>query len=250
MTTNTLSGRGKTTSALRKLGSVLLILILLGLGLWWQRSAIVQWLLQQTVLTAPRLAGLIFDGKQTEIGELGFGLTTGVGDLAVELKGLRATYDLQVPKIQDIDIAEAKFKLSYQPAEAAKASDDDKPFSLPLDSLRIAKLVLEVDTPWGLSQFAGALAAERGADNSLTASFQDDKQSLRIALTPGFGDAKLNVGRAGGGKILELQAKSLKQPRQSIALNAELSALADWLNGNPLLPNQLQTKLATAHFDD
>lgn len=242
----TRSGSG---SALRKFGVGLLLVALFGLALWWQRSAVVQWLLQQTVLTAPRLSGLFFDTTRTDIADLAFGFNTDAGALTVELKNLSATYDLQAAKIQDLNIAEATLKFVYRPADPAKTADSPKPISLPLERLRIAKLALTIDSPWGQSRFAGAADIHRAANDALTAALQDDKQTLNLQIDAGFNAARFDILQSAGKQILALQASQLNQPNRQIRLNTEPAALANWLNGNLLIPDRWRAMPAAASFE-
>jgi len=228
-----------------------MVLLLLGLAVWWQRSILAQWLLQQslkqTALTAPRLSGLWFDFKQAKLAEISFGLATPAGDLSVAMENVTSDYDLEKQIVNTLSIGHAKLKFNYHPADKAetKNATDSGAMSLPLDRLSIAKLDIDIDTPWGLSRFAGQADIARGAADSIEAKFQDDQQSIRLEIEPGFNVANLKVERLPSGKIFEMNAKQLDQAAKQISLNADALALIEWFGSSLLIPETLRAKTQT-----
>ena len=238
-------------SWLRTAIAALIVLLLLGLAVWWQRSILVQWLLQhslkQTALIAPRLSGLAFDFKQAKLTEISFGLATPAGDLSLAMEDVTTDYDLEKKIVNTLSIAHATLKFNYHPAdktETKNATDSDAK-RLPLDRLSIAKLDIDIDTPWGLSRFTGQADIVRGAADSIEAKFQDSQQSIWLEIEHGFSTAKLKVERLPSGKIFEMNAKQLDQPAKQISLNANALALIEWFGSSLLIPETLRAKTQT-----
>ncbi|QBC28918.1 hypothetical protein U737_19530 [Methylomonas sp. LW13] len=243
-TTNNLQQRG---SWRRKMAITLLMLGLFCLALWWQRSVMLELLLQQalkqTSLSSPSLSGLSFDSKQAKLAEISFGLATPTGNLSVAMQNVSTDYDLEKRTISNVSIGHAALKFNYHPTDqAATQTSENNSISLPLDRLSIAKLEVDVDTPWGLSSFAGQADVTRGAADAIDARFQDAQQSIHLDIEPGFSAAKLKVQRLPAGNIFELNASQLDGPAKQIKLDAGALSLIEWLNNSLLIPQALRAK--------
>ncbi|AMK77647.1 hypothetical protein A1342_18205 [Methylomonas methanica] len=232
---------------MRTVAITLLVLVLFCLALWWQRSVLVELLLQQALkqsaLSSPSLSGLSFDSKHAKLTEISFGLATPVGDLTVAMQDVATDYDLEKRTIHNVSIGHAALKLKYRPAaQSASNTAENGPISLPLDRLSIARLEIDIDTPWGLSSFAGQADITHGAADAVEARFQDARQSIHLKIDPGFSAAKLNVQRLPSGSILELNARQLDGPAKQIKLNAGALSLIEWFNSSLLIPQTLRAK--------
>ncbi|WP_445368041.1 intermembrane phospholipid transport protein YdbH family protein [Methylomonas sp. BW4-1] len=243
-TTNNLQQRG---SWRRKMAITLLMLGLFCLALWWQRSVMLELLLQQalkqTSLSSPSLSGLSFDSKQAKLAEISFGLATPAGNLSVAMQNVSTDYDLEKRTISNVSIGHAALKFNYHPTDqAATQTSENNPISLPLDRLSIAKLEVDVDTPWGLSSFAGQAEVMRSEADSFKATFRDTQQSIHLDIEPGFSAAKLKVQRLPTGKLFELAVQQLDSPTKQINLNAGALSLIEWLSNSLLIPQTLRAK--------
>ncbi|MDT4290453.1 YdbH domain-containing protein [Methylomonas sp. MO1] len=246
-TANVLKRRSSwpTTVAVALLGIALLCL-----AVWWQRAVLLELILQQalkhTVLSSPSLSGLSFDYKQAKLAEISFGLATPAGDLTVAMHEVATDYDLEKRVLYSVSIRHAVLKFNYHPADPpATNATENAPISLPLDRLSIAKLEIDVDTPWGLSSFAGQAEIKRSAADAIDAKLQDARQSLHLKIDPGFSAAKLSVDRLPSGNILKLEAQQLDRPAKQISLHAGALGLIEWFGSSLLIPQTLRAKTQT-----
>ncbi|MCQ8119116.1 intermembrane phospholipid transport protein YdbH family protein [Methylomonas rosea] len=240
----------RRSSLLRAVAITLLVLTLFCLAVWWQRAVLFELILQQalkhTALSSPSLSGLSFDYKQAKLAEISFGMATPAGDLAVAMQDVATDYDIEKRIIHNVSIGHAALKFNYRPTDQASTQTaENTPISLPLDRLSIAKLEIDIDTPWGLSSFAGKADIKRGAADAIDARFQDARQSLDLNIAPGFSAAKLNVERLPSGNIFELEAQQLDRPAKQISLHAGALGLIEWFSSSLLIPQTLRTKTRT-----
>lgn len=244
---------GKSTKWHRSWPRLLIVallgLLLLGLAVWWQRAILGHWLLQQslthTALTAPTLSGLSFDFKRAKLAEISFDLAIPASDLSVALKDVETDYDLAKQIVNTVSIGHAKLKFNHHPAGKAETKNATAtPISLPLNRLSIAKLDIDIDTPWGLSRFTGQADIARGGE-AIEAKFQDSEQSIRLEIKRDFSAANLRVERLPSGEIFEINAKQLDQPAKQINLNANALALIEWFSSSLLIPDVLKAKTQT-----
>lgn len=230
----------------RRVGVVLLLLAMAGVALWWSRQALMQWGLQQilarTSLASPTFSGFHVGLDHADVKSMEFGVDTGSGPLAVQLEGVSANYDLSVPKVEAISAAHAHLKFAYRPQD--NADSESRELQFPLPRFNVEHLALEVETPWGLCRFAGRTEIGSGEANTLVATFQDDKQTIRFEFDAALRIAKATIELRSGGKIFELTTDSLDQSGQHAALDANAGSLVDWLSTNELLPEAWRAKLA------
>lgn len=237
----------KHGSWLKTVTVALLAIVLFCLALWWQRAVLLELILQQALkhsaLRSPSLTGLSFDYKQAKLAEISFDAATSAGDLRVVMQEIATDYDIEKRIIHSVSIGHAALKFNYRPTDqAATQSSENIPTSLPLDRLSIAKLEIDIDTPWGLSSFAGQAEIKRGAADAIDATFQDVRQALHLNIDPGFSAAKLSVERLPSGNIFELAAQQLDRPAKQISLHAGALGLIEWLSSSLLIPQTLRAK--------
>ncbi len=229
----------------------LIVLVVLGIGVWWKRSIMMQWVLQRfldrTSLVSPRISGLQFGFDQAMLSEMEFGIDTGVGRLSAKLAEVGVGYDFRIPKVKTIVVAHAQLKLGYQAAGVAGAKGGGAPFgtlAYPLERLTIENLDFEFDTPWGISRFIGRAEISRDTANLLEAKFEDAKKSFRMEFGPGFRTAKVVAEKTPGNKVFELTADHLDQADRQARLRAGIGALGEWLSTSVLMPETLRAKIA------
>ncbi len=227
------------------------MLLLFCLALWWQRAVLLELLLQQflkqTALISPTLSGLSFDHKQAKLSAFSFDLATPTGDLSVAMQDLTIDYDLEKRIVDSADIGHAALKFNYRPADkSVTKTAENPPINLALDRLRIANLDVDIDTPWGLSNFAGQAHVARGAADAIEATFQDARQAIRLKIDPGFTTAALRVERLPRGNIFQLTATQLALPTKQISLNADALSLIEWFSSSLLIPQSLRTNMPTS----
>jgi len=235
----------------RILSGILIVLILLGLAVWWYRSTVMQLILQRyldrTVLLEPKISGFRFGFSQAELSAIEFGFETGTGLLTAKLEEVSISYDFSVPKVEAINIGQAQLAFKYHAGVKAEIkSKATGGLAYPLDQLTIGKLDFAADTPWGVSQFAGNAEILPGKANSITAKFHDSRQSMLIELESGFHNAKLTIKDAQGKTIFSLNTENLDQPDKQATLDAGFGSLVDWLGTSPLIPKKLQTMLMSS----
>ncbi|OAH97286.1 hypothetical protein A1332_21725 [Methylomonas methanica] len=240
----------RRSSWLRTVAITLLVLTLFCLTLWWQRAVLLELVLQQalkhTPLSSPSLSGLSFDYEQAKLAEISFGMATPAGDLAVAMQDVATDFDIEKRIIHNVSIGHAVLKFNHHPAApSATKTTENTGFSLPLDRLSIAKLEIDIDTPWGLSSFAGKADIKRGAADAIDARFQDARQSLHLNIDPGFSAAKLSVDRLPSGNILKMEAQQLDRPAKQISLHAGALELIEWFSSSLLIPQTLRAKTRT-----
>lgn len=229
-----------------------IVLMAIGLAVWWYRSSLMQWGAQQylarTALITPKLSGLRLDFKQAELAEMEFGVETGVGQLSARLENIKADYDLSTRKVSTVSVNHARLQLTPQAADQAgvKQAGSSAPLALPLDKLTLENLDLTIHTPWGLSRFAGRGELKRETADAFQVIFQDANQSIRFEFGPGLSSVGVTVARMTHGTILEFHAEHLDQPRQQARLHAGMAFLAEWLNTSVLAPETLKAKMAGA----
>jgi hypothetical protein len=234
----------------RTVAVALLVITLFCLAVWWQRAVLLELILQQalkhTILSSPSLSGLSFDYKQAKLAEISFGVATPAGDLTVAMQEVATDYDLEKRIIHSVSIGHAALRFNYHPGDpSATKTTENAPISLPLDRLSVAKLEIDIDTPWGLSSFAGQAEIKRGAADAIDAKFQDARQSLHLKIDPGFSAAKLSVERLPSGNIFELEAQQLDRPAKQISLHAGALGLTEWFSSSLLIPQTLRAKTQT-----
>jgi hypothetical protein len=211
-----------------------------------------QWVLQQfldrSALLAPKLSGLQFGFKQTELAEIEFSLETAAGPLSARLNEVKAGYDLGLPKIETVSVSHAQLKFAYHPVDKPpnQAESAFGAIAFPLERLTVQNLEIDIDTPWGLTRFAGHGEISHSEAETLNITLQNTRQSVRLELGPGFRTAKVIVERLPSGRIFELTAEHLDQANQQARLHADADELAEWLGTNSLVPERLRTKLSKA----
>lgn len=226
-----------------------LLLLIIGGGLWWNRLALLHWglqrLLDRTSLSTPKFSGFQFGLQHSHLDAIEFSVNTGVGPLAVQLQGATADYDLSIPSVEAIHMHHARLKFIYRATAQpeTEASVAGLPFTL--QRLNIEQLDLEVDTPWGLSHFAGRTEIRRGPADLLEAEFQDAQHTVRIETGSNLRTVKTIVERIGGGKVFELNADRLDQANQQVSLNANAGSLIEWLTTSEMVPETLRAKMVT-----
>nr|WP_225587543.1 YdbH domain-containing protein [Methylomonas fluvii] len=243
-TLNALKQRG---SWLGRVAVKLLAMTLFCLAVWWQRAVLLELILQQALknsaLRSPSLTGLSFDYKQAKLAEFSFDIATPAGDLKVAMQEVATDYDIEKRIIHNVSIGHAALKFNYRPTDqAATQTSANTLISLPLNRLSIAKLEVDIDTPWGLSGFSGQADIQRGPTDAIDATFQDARQALHLNIDPGFSAAKLRVERLPSGNIFELAVQQLDRPAKQISLHAGALGLIEWFNSSLLIPQTLRAK--------
>jgi hypothetical protein len=211
-----------------------------------------QWALQQflerSALLAPKLSGLQFGFTQTELAEIEFGLETGAGPLSAKLNEVKVGYELGAPKIETVSVSHARLKFAYHPSDKPPNQEPSAPgaVAFPLERLSVENLEIDIDTPWGLTRFAGRGEIRHGEAETLDITLQNTRQSVRIELGPGFRTAKVIVEHLPNGRIFDLSADHLDQPNRQARLHADAGLLAEWLGTNSLVPESLRANLSKA----
>ncbi|OQW73765.1 MAG: hypothetical protein BVN35_11765 [Proteobacteria bacterium ST_bin11] len=234
----------------RTVAVALLAIALFCLAVWWQRAVLLELVLQQalkhTALSSPSLSGLSFDYEQAKLAEISFGVATPAGDLTVAMQEVATDYDIEKRVLRSVSIGYAALKFIYNPADpSATNTTENALFSLPLDRLSVAKLEIDIETPWGQSSFTGQAEIKRSEADAIDATFQDARQSLHLNIDPGFSAAKLSVDQLPSGNILELEVQQLDRPAKQISLHAGAPELIEWFTSSLLIPQTLRAKTQT-----
>ncbi|MDD2723581.1 MAG: YdbH domain-containing protein [Methylovulum sp.] len=234
-----------------------IVLMIIGLAVWWKRSFMMQLALQQfldrTALLSPKISGFQLGFTQAGLSEMEFGIETGAGLLVARLEDVKIgyhfnVYDFSVPKVKAISVGHARLRLAFPSAgkPAAKGGNGSGAMVFPLDQLTIENLDFEASTALGLTRFAGSAQIKRGTAEVIEAKFEDAKQSIQIELESGFRTAKVVVEQPPGGKVFELITEQLDQPVQQARVHAGVGALVQWLGTSSLLPETLQAAITTS----
>lgn len=223
------------------------------LGLWWQRGIVLQWglnrILQQTPLTQTRFSGLHLDLKQVKLEQMQFTLQTANGLLAAQLQGLSLAYDLQPLTLHGLHIDQAKLHFNYQPQNGPEQQESAASMpALPLPQAVIEQLILEVDTPQGVSQILGRfqLDAERG--KPVMMALTDAAQTVSAQLAPDLSHADLTIVQAVAKPMLAIEIARSTLKNWQINLQANVDTLWHWLTTSTWMPNPLRTQLTAAAF--
>ena len=232
---------------------LLVCLMLLVTGLWWQRGIVLQWglnhILQQTPLTQTQFSGIHLDLQQAQLEQLQFNLQTASGLLAAQLQGIRLAYVLQPVNLQSLHIDQAKLRFNYQPEYRPKNDESTAATpALPLSQAEIDQLTLEIDTPWGVSQISGRFQIDAEPSKPVLITFADAAQTISLQLNPDFSPDHLTVVQASGTQILDLKIVRPTPKDWQINLQADASAFWQWLTTSELLPNQLRSEIKSAAF--
>lgn len=231
-------------------------LILIGgaVGVWGQRSEVLQWLLkqglQQTSLLSPKISGARFDFQQAELANLQFSLQTDTGLVTAEFEGIIADYDLRSARLNSIKMAKARLRVAYQVTDTAVGAQqaNGEVLALPIQQLGIEQLELEVDTPWGASRFTGRFDANVQPGKPLFILLADAEQSIKVEVNPRFNHAKLAIEQGGGRGILDLELDRPSPTRLQSNLKAVLPEFVQWLQSNSLVPVELRQAISTANI--
>lgn len=202
-----------------------------------------QQILNGTNLSKPALSGLRVGLEHGDLETFEFGIDTESGPLSIQLHGVNANYDLRVPEVESISMAYASLKFTYRPQEKPETETVSRVPPFPLQRLSVEHLDLEIETPWGLSHFAGQAEIGRGKKNALEAKFLDAKQSVRLELDSDLRTVKAILEQTPGGKVFELNANQLDQTLQHAALDANAGSLLGWLSSSELVPETLRAKM-------
>lgn len=231
---------------------VWLVFIAAVLGAWWQRAGVLQWLLmhglQQTPLLNPKLSGARFDFQQAELANLQFNLQTPGGEIKAELEGIKAEYDLPAARLDSLNINKARLRFAYQAADSAAGEQqaNNELTALPIRQLNIEQLDLELDTPWGVSRFAGRLDARVQPGTPLFSVLSDNEQIIKVEVNPQFTNAKLAIEQSAGLGMMDLELDRSVPARMQVNLRAGLYESMQWLTSNSLIPEQLRKTIAEA----
>ena len=229
------------------------LMLLMGIGLWWQRGIVLQWglnhLLQQTPLTQTRFSGLQMDLQQAQLAQMQFNLQTASGLLVAQLQGISLAYELQPVNLQSLHIDQAKLRFNYQPEDRPKNDESTAATpALPLSQAEIDQLTLEIDTPWGVSQISGRFQLDALPSKPVLITVTDSAQTITLEIKADFSHAALAVVQASGAQIMELRLDRPTLNDWQINLQADASALWQWLTTSELLPNQLRSEIKSAAF--
>lgn len=226
--------------------TILLALVAAGVGFWMLRTAVLQWAitqgLQQTSLIQPRFSGVRLDFQRAELAMLQFSLQTSHGLLTAELEDVAADYDLRNVRINSLKMARARLRFVYQPA--ATATGQPAGAAVPIPQLSVGQLELEVDTPWGVSRFAGGFEADVQQAKPLLIMLTDAEQTIELEISPDFNRASLAVRH--GTDILDLRLDQQAQTRLQGSINAELAGFLQWLKSTGFIPAQLRETIVSA----
>ncbi len=238
---------------MKRSGVLVCLMLLMVIGLWRQRAIVLQWglnrILQQTPLTQTRFSGFYLDLKQAQLEQMQFNLQTASGLLAAQLQGISLAYELQPVNLQSIHIDQATLHFDYQPED--RPNDDETTAAtplLPLPQAVIDKLTLGVATPWGVSQISGRFQFDAVPTKPISITVKDTAQTLALQIKADLSHATLTVMQASGAQILALQVDRPTPNDWHINLQADASALWQWLTNSELIPNQLRTEIKTAAF--
>lgn len=238
---------------MKRRGLLVWLMLLMGIGLWWQRGIVLQWglnhLLQQTPLTQTRFSGLQMDLQQTQLAQMQFNLQTASGLLVAQLQGISLAYELQPVNLQSLHIDQAKLRFNYQPEDRPKNDESTAATpALPLSQAEIDQLTLEIDTPWGVSQISGRFQLDALPSKPVLITVTDSAQTITLEIKADFSHAALAVVQASGAQIMELRLDRPTLNDWQINLQADASALWQWLTTSELLPNQLRSEIKSAAF--
>lgn len=223
------------------------------LGLWWQRGIVLQWglnrILQQTPLTQTRFSGLHLDLKQVKLEQMQFTLQTANGLLAAQLQGLSLAYDLQPLTLHGLHIDQAKLHFNYQPQNGPEQQESAAAMSaLPLPQAVIEQLILEVETPQGVSQISGRFQLDAEPGKPVMMALTDAAQTVSAQLAPDLSHADLSIVQVGAKPMLVIEIARPTPQNWQFNLLADANTLWQWLTTSELLPNQLRTEIKTAVF--
>ena len=223
------------------------------LGLWWQRGIILQWglnrILQLTPLTQTRFSGLHLDLKQAKLEYMQFNLQTANGLLAVQLQGLSLAYDLQPLKLHGLHINQAKLHFNYQPQNRPEQGNSAAAMpALPLPQAVIEQLILEVDTPQGVSKISGRFQLDVAPGKPVMMALTDAAQTISMQLAPDFSHADLTIVQTAAKPMLALQISRPTSKDWQINLQADVDALWLWLTTSTWMPNPMRTEIKAAAF--
>lgn len=247
----------KTKPARRIIGRLFKVLgalfVVAGIGVWWNRSALMEWVLMRfvdrTALVSPTFSGLQFGFDHASVARFSGGIETGSGLLTAQLQDVSVRYDLRIPKIAAIDIAHAQLRFAPRAAVSSATPASNTPFgtlAYPLERLSIADLAFSVDTVWGLAHLKGRADITRTPPNLLQGHFEATDKSLTLELSPGLRTAKILAQQPTGAAVFELLVEHLDKPYKKAHVQAEVGDLAQWLNTSALLPQPLRAIFAPA----
>lgn len=229
-------------------------LLLMGgaIGLWGQRDEVLQWALtqglQNTSLLSPKISGARFDFRQAELANLQFKLQTPNGGITAELEGITADYDLRSARLNNIKMAKAHLRFDYQTADKAAGEQPatDEVLALPVRRLNIEQLELELETPWGVSRFAGRFDADFQPGKPLLIVLADAEQVIKAEVNPRLTNAKLVIEHSAGPGMMDLDLDRPAPTRLQANLKADLHESMQWLKSNSLIPEQLRDAIFSA----
>lgn len=222
------------------------------IGLWEQRGAVLQWALtqglQNTALLSPKISGARFDFQQAELANLQFKLQTPNGEITAELEDIKANYDLRSARLNNIKMAKARLRFAYQAADKAAGGQPttDEVLALPVRRLNIEQLDLELDTPWGVSRFAGRFDADLQPGKPLLIVLADAEQVIKAEVNPRFTNAKLVIEQSAGPGMMDLDLDRSAPTRLQANLKADLHESMQWLTSASLIPGQLRDAIFSA----
>ncbi|WP_103974712.1 intermembrane phospholipid transport protein YdbH family protein [Methylovulum psychrotolerans] len=226
-------------------------MVLVGIGVWWNRAFIMEEvlvrLLARTPLLAPKLSGLQFGFSQANLAEMTWGLETGAGLLSATLADVTLSYDLSVPKVSAIAIGQAQLNFVYHTPDKA-AVNSATPFgtlAYPLEQVSIKQLDLTAISPWGLSHIVGQADISRASTGLLQASFATADQALSLVFSAGLRSAQVLGKQQTGATVFTLDISHLDQADKQAHLQGDMGALGQWLTASPLVPEQARAKMAT-----
>src|SRR5574343_227253 len=223
------------------------------LGLWWQRGIVLQWglnrILQQTPLTQTRFSGLHLDLKQAKLEHMQFTLQTANGLLAAQLQGVSLAYDLQPLTLYGLHIDQAKLHFNYQPQNRPEQQESVAVMpALPLPQAVIEQLILEVDTPQGVSQISGRFQLDAEPVKPVMMVLTDAAKAFRVQLNPELSHADLTIVQAVAKPMLTIEIARPRPKNWQLNLQANVDTLWHWLTTSTWMPNPLRAQLTTAAF--
>jgi hypothetical protein len=189
------------------------------------------------------------DLQQTQLAQMQFNLQTASGLLVAQLQGISLAYELQPVNLQSLHIDQAKLRFNYQPEDRPKNDESTAATpALPLSQAEIDQLTLEIDTPWGVSQISGRFQLDALPSKPVLITVTDSAQTITLEIKADFSHAALAVVQASGAQIMELRLDRPTLNDWQINLQADASALWQWLTTSELLPNQLRSEIKSAAF--
>lgn len=242
----------------RLLMACCIVLLTIGVALWWNRSFLMQLALQQflerTSLLSPKISGVRFGFDQAVLSEMEFAVGTGAGLLSVNMEDIKIDYNFsfygfKAPDMKAVNIGHARLKFAYHaPTDQSdvKGETYSGTMAYPLTRLSVDNLDVESNTPWGLTHFSGSMEIKREKTEVIEAKFQDAKHAIQIELDPGLRSAKVIAQHRQGEKIFEMNATDLDRPDKSVVLRADVGAAVDWLSTSSLVPETWRTNVATS----